>query len=388
MTMKKRTQERVFGMLFVLPVLSGVLLFSIAPILTTFTYSLTDYNPLSANNNRITVNLQEELDLQLGLTPQDAADADRWNQVFDPAAFFDDGLGLGLKPEQRKALQTYFDRAAFARDLASGSLNRVVDGTETLKNYLQGRGNEVLPDYAPAFVGTKNFETMLFQDQYFWITLGNTVFYALFVVLLQTGLAVVLAVAANSNVPAVGAFKLIFFLPSITSSSAISMIFWMLYSKPGVLNQVLVSLGGEPVDWLNDSATALPAVMAMNVWTTAGFFMITFLAGLQSISPELYESAALEGAKGGLVFRRITLPLLRPQILYVAVMGTIGCLQVFDQIYYLIPNLRNATLAYYIYKNAFAFGNMGYASALAVVLFLLIFTITLLQRRFVKESLT
>jgi ABC-type sugar transport system permease subunit len=150
----------------------------------------------------------------------------------------------------------------------------------------------------------------------------------------------------------------------------------------------LAGLGASPVDWLNDPSTALPAVMAMNIWTTAGFFMVTFLAGLQSIPAELYESASLDGAGAAIVFRRITLPLLRPQILYVAIMGTIGCLQVFDQIYYLLPNLRNATLAFYIYKNAFAFGNMGYASALAVVLFVLIFTVTLLQRRFVKENLT
>lgn len=387
MIMKKRTQERVFGLLFVLPVLAGVLLFSIVPILTTFTYSLTDYNPLSANNNQISVNLQEELNLQLGLVPDDARALD-WNQKFDPGSFFDEGLGLGLKPDQRAALDRYFDREAFARDFASGALDQILDGTETLKKYLAGHGNEVLPGYAPAFVGAKNFEKMVVQDQYFWLTLGNTLFYALVVVLVQTALAVFLAVAANSRVPAVGTFKLIFFLPSITSSSAISMIFWMLYSKPGVINQILTSLGATPLDWLNDPSTALPAVMAMNIWTTAGFFMITFLAGLQSVPAELYESATLEGAQEWTVFRRITMPLLRPQILYVAIMGTIGCLQVFDQIYYLIPNMRNATLAFYIYKNAFAFGNMGYASALAVVLFLLIFTITLLQRRFVKETLT
>jgi ABC-type sugar transport system permease subunit len=114
--------------------------------------------------------------------------------------------------------------------------------------------------------------------------------------------------------------------------------------------------------------------------------MITFLAGLQDIPNSLYEAAEIDGASGGQKFWRITLPLLRPQILFVIVMGTIGCMQVFDQIYFLIENMRNITISFYIYKNAFEYGNMGYASSLALILFAIIMFITFLQRRYIPEE--
>ncbi len=386
MHFKKKTQEALFGTLFALPILAGVLLFSIWPILTTFGYSVSDYNPLSASKNRISVNLQEELDLLYGFLPETVGNLDQWSRDFPVAEFFDDELGLGLKPEQRASLVEHFDRLRFVQDFQAGRLNQIDDGVTVIKSYMGPWGEALFPAYAPTFTGERNYTKMFTQDQYFWLSLGNTFSYAIIVVIIQTMLAVFLALGANSRIPGVGAFKLIFFLPSITSSSAISMIFWMLYSKPGVINQVGASLGLTPVDWLNDPSTAIPAVIALNIWTTAGYFMLTFLAGLKGISAELYESAEIDGAPAWTVFHRITLPLLRPQILWVLIMGTIGCLQVFDQIYYLIPNLRNATMAFYIYKNAFFFGDMGYASALAVVLFAIILTITLLQRRFVKES--
>jgi ABC-type sugar transport system permease subunit len=126
--------------------------------------------------------------------------------------------------------------------------------------------------------------------------------------------------------------------------------------------------------------------MAMNICTTAGYFMITFLAGLQDIPKSIYEAASIDGAKGWTRFWKITMPLLRPQILFVMIMSTIGCLQVFDQIYFLIKNMRNITISFYIYKNAFEYGEMGYASSLAVVLFGVILFITFIQRKYIKEE--
>lgn len=126
--------------------------------------------------------------------------------------------------------------------------------------------------------------------------------------------------------------------------------------------------------------------MLMNIWSTAGYFMVTFLAGLQDIPSTLYEAADIDGASGTQKFWKITLPLLRPQILFVIVMGTIGCMQVFDQIYFLINNMRNITISFYIYKNAFEYGNMGYASSLAIILFGIILLITFLQRKYIPEE--
>ena len=226
----------------------------------------------------------------------------------------------------------------------------------------------------------------MIKDQYFWISLKNAFVYSVIVVPVQTLLAILLAVAANMKIRGRGFFKAVFFIPSISSSAAISMIFWLIYSKPGVLNRLLGYFGMQPIDWLNNPNTALGAIMVLNIWTTAGYFMVTFLAGLQGIPGTIYEAAEIDGAKFWRRFWKITFPLLRPQILFVSIMGIIGCMQVFDQIYFLIKNMRNITISYYIYKNAFEYHNIGYASAIAMVLFLIILLITTLQRKFIKEE--
>ncbi|MGB9614464.1 MAG: carbohydrate ABC transporter permease, partial [Fervidobacterium sp.] len=235
----------------------------------------------------------------------------------------------------------------------------------------------------------ENFKQM-FKDMYFYTSFLNALLYSIIVVPIQTLLAMILAVAANSRIRGVNIFKSIFFLPAITSSAALSMIFWLIYSKPGVLNRIMLSLFGwagfQPIDYLNDPKIALFAIMAMNIWSTAGYFMVTFLAGLQDIPSSIYEAAKIDGANAWNTFWKITLPLLRPQIVFVSIMGTIGCMQVFDQIYFLIRNLRNITISFYIYKNAFEYGKMGYASTLAVILFVVILTLSLVQRKVIKEE--
>lgn len=386
--MKKKAQEVIYGYLFTLPIIVGVILFTVYPMVTSFWYSLTSYNPLSVQKDSISINFQEELDIQLGITPANVGDAASFSQRFNAVSFLEENLAFTLDDRQKNIIDSEFDYSRLAGDLAAGRLNQIEDGITLIKRYLKDNADEAFPAYAPQFVGLANFVRMFTADQYFGMVLYNTFFYAIIVVVIQTIISVILAVAANARVWGVHAFKLVYFIPAITSSSAISMIFWMLYSKPGAINQVFNALGLPVVDWLNDPTTALPAVMALNIWTTAGFFMLTFLAGLQNIPRELYEAAEMDGAHPGQVFGWITLPMLRPQIMYVMIMGTIGCMQVFDQIYYLCgTNMRTATMAFYIYKNAFFFGNMGYASAVAVVLFVIILAITLLQRRFIKETL-
>jgi len=384
--LQNRIQEGIYGYLFTLPVIVGVLVFTIIPIFRTFYFSVTDYNPLETQKNLMTVNIQDELLLNRDLDPATISDVASTAANFDMVSFLADDLLLELTDNQKNLIATYFDKTAFFSDLVKGKLNENRELQSLIAQYMGYHGKDLFPPYKPLFTGVKNFTRMI-GDQYFWISLWNAVQFALVVVTLQTILAILLAVAANSLAGGVQVFKIIYFIPSITSSSAISMIFLMIYFKTGLLNQLLGTFGFEPIDWLNNPATALPAVMAMNIWTTAGYFMITFLAGLKGIPAELYESADIEGAPASTVFWKITVPLLRPQVLYVIIMGTIGCLQVFDQIYYLIPNLRNRTIAYYIYHVGFKYGEMGYASAIAVVLFAIILGITMVQRRFIKESL-
>jgi len=386
--MKSKTKEAVIGYLFSAPVILTVIIFTIYPIIAVFYYSFTNYQPLEAQKFNNPVNPQDALELNLGVFHDEINSVDEISGFFDPVNFVQLDVGVNLSQKQKNSIEKYFDTEKLLSDFAGGKLNYEVKVSEFMKSYMK-KDSALFTKYVPDFTGFFNFRKM-FKDQYFRISLWNALLYTIIVVPVQTLLAVLLAVAANSKIKGVGFFKTTFFIPSVTSSAAISMIFWLIYSKPGVLNRILEGLFGrfgyQAVDWLNEPNTALFAIMFMNIWTTAGYFMITFLAGLQDIPVSIYEAARIDGAGMIKTFRKITMPLLRPQILFVMIMGTIGCMQVFDQIYFLIKNMRNITISYYIYKNAFEYGNMGYASSLAVILFGIIMLITLLQRKFVKEE--
>jgi len=380
--MKTKTLEAVWGYILAFPAIGGVLLFLAFPIAKGLWMGFTDFNPLASTSFTVAFNMSEELDLQYGIPDGGKHNRLDAEMLFDATEFVEYGLAIDLTEPQRQAMASFNEKAMFD-DLASGKLTGTINLPQLLGRYLSS-GKELFK-YKANMVGFSNFTKML-TDQYFWLTLGNSFMFAIVVVSLQTFLSVLLAVAANGKNRSAHFFKVLFFIPSVTSSAAISMIFWMLYSKPGIINRLFGLFGAPAIDWLNNTSTALPSVMVLNIWTTAGFFMITFLAGLQSIPDELYECAAMEGASPVVVFFKITLPMLRPQILYVVIMGTIGCLQVFDQVYFLIPNMRNATYSFYIYKSAFQYGNMGYASALAAVFMLIILAITGIQRKVIRET--
>lgn len=249
----------------------------------------------------------------------------------------------------------------------------------------------------PRWVGLDNYRFLLGEAD-FWISLRNTTLYTLVVVTLQTALALFLALLMDRQIRGKTLFRVALFLPSVTSSVAISLIFMFLFFRNGILNHFLAWLHLDrffawlglavPVDWLGDVHTALGAIMAQNVWSTAGFFMIVFLAGLQDIPESLYEAARLDGAGTWSQFRHVTLPLLRPTTFYVATVGLIGCFQVFDQVYIMTgggPLKATLTIAYLLYQEAFMNFNMGYACAIALVLATLIFMCTLLQRRLLGD---
>lgn len=380
MLLKAKTREALIGYLFAAPIILSVLMFEFYPIITAVFYSFTQYQPLQAQQLNNTIVPEDTLSMNLMVFPDEPGlTVESLQDDFDLEFFIETDVGITLSERQREALQ-YFNTERLLTDFLEGKLKEEVSIKDFMSVYLK-READLFVKYKPKIVGLENFAKLL-DDQYFWLSLKNTVVYTAIVVPIQTFLAVILAVVANQGIKGRQLFKIIFFLPAVTSSAALSMIFKLIYAKPGVLNKLL----NLSVDWLQNPSTALIAIMIMNIWSTAGYFMVTYLAGLQNIPKSLYEASEIDGANFRTRFTKITLPLLRPQILFVSTMGIIGCMQVFDQIYFLIKNMRNITLAFYIYRNAFEYSKMGYASALSMVLFALILIITFAQKKFVKEE--
>jgi len=238
------------------------------------------------------------------------------------------------------------------------------------------------------FLGAANF-VELAGDELFFTALRNTTVYVLGVVPAQTLLALLLALAVNQSIPARGFFRAAFYIPAITSSVVTSIIFLWIYSKPGLLNYVLSWFGIEGPDWIGSPKYALGAIMALNVWSTSGYFMVAFLAGLQSIPASLYEAARIDGASPWARFRHVTVPGLKPTLFFVATLGIIGTFQVFDQIYMMSaggPVNATTTLSYFIYNSAFRYFRFGYAAAAAVLLFAIILLVTRMQRKIVRPE--
>ena len=275
-----------------------------------------------------------------------------------------------------------------------------------------------LDNYAKAFRG---FVDPTQKD--FVQGLYNVFWYTLIVVPTQTAIAILLAVLLNAPVKFKQFFRTVFYAPSVTSSVVITLIFMWFYLKTGYINFFLAKLFGvvgmewQNIDWLGDPhglfqliveafggkipstqwylrgpSIAWMAIMFQNIFTTAPTFMLMFLAALQDINPALYEAASLDGANGWQQFRKITLPLLRPIILLVVVLGTIGTFQVFDQVYLATkggPLGTSLTPVYIVFREALGSQGpiqMGYAAALAFILAVIIFFFTFLQRRFIESE--
>jgi multiple sugar transport system permease protein len=238
----------------------------------------------------------------------------------------------------------------------------------------------------PRWIGLGNY-LYLFQDRLFLQkAIPNTVEYVAVVVPVQTVISLLLAFALDQDIKFRRFFRTLFYVPSVTSSVVISLIFVWLFRKTGVLNQIL----GLSIDWLTSPTFALPAIMIANIWATTGTMMVIFLAGLQDIPVTYYEAAMIDGANRWQMLRHITIPLLRPVIFFVVTLGIIGCFQVFDQIYVMTaggPLDSTTTIAYLIYKWAFQSTTpfMGRASAVAFVLAAMILIVTVIQRRLIEQ---
>jgi multiple sugar transport system permease protein len=229
------------------------------------------------------------------------------------------------------------------------------------------------------------------EDERVWIALKNTAEYVAIVVPIQTILALILALILNSQIKGKNGFRIIFFLPTVTSSAVLTLIFMWIYNSNGLLNNFLAFLGLPTYNWLGDPTVALKSIMLMNIWSTAPFFMVIYLAALQEIPASLYEAATIDGANKFDQFISITLPLLKPVTFFIVVMGVIGTFQLFDQSYIFSagsggPNNSTLTVVLLIYQYAFKSLDMGYAAALALMLAAVIMVATLLQRSLFKEE--
>jgi multiple sugar transport system permease protein len=248
----------------------------------------------------------------------------------------------------------------------------------------------------PQLIGLENYRKVL-TDPLFHTAVGNTLLYAAVVTFCQTWLALILAVVLNAKIRGKQFFRTAWYIPSVTSSVVISLIFIWVFQKEGILNYALATLFGwtgfTPVAWLTDASahTALPALMILAILTTSPTFMLYFLAALQDIPEEVYEAASLDGCVGIQRFFQITVPMLRPIIFLVVVLGTIGTLQIFDQAYIMTaggPLNQTTTINLLIYQAAFTNFNMAYSAAMSFVLFVMIFVLFLVQNRFLGGSNT
>ncbi|MBX7134996.1 MAG: sugar ABC transporter permease [Fimbriimonadaceae bacterium] len=236
----------------------------------------------------------------------------------------------------------------------------------------------------PRFIGLGNFQK-LWNDGRLWKVFGNTTFFAVFAVAGNVGLGVVLAVLLNRKMPAPlkYAYRAAYFFPSLVGLIFVSVIWQFLFQRDiGVVNYYLGQVGIAPVGWLSNPNIALISVIILDVWKNVGFAMLIAMAGLQSISTDYYDAARVDGASGWRTFWQITVPLLSPTVLFLLTMNTIGAFKVFESIVVLTsggPGDATRSLVMYIYEQGFKSLNMGYASAISLLLTAVVVIITSIQ---------
>lgn len=238
------------------------------------------------------------------------------------------------------------------------------------------------------WVGLKNYVDM-WKDVAFRDSLINTFIFTAATVLLELALGIVVAVIIDKRVYGSAYFKVAFFVPYISSLVAVSVVFKAMFQPTyGPVNQFLMSIGiQDPPGWFGDAKWSLTAVILLTVWRDLGYYVIVFLAALKGVPKDLYEAASLDGASGLRQFFSITVPMVRPTTFFLMVTGIIGSFKAFDQIAVTTqggPGTSSSVLVYYIYNSAFKFYKMGYASAMAWVLFIIIFIVTLIQWKYQK----
>ena len=248
------------------------------------------------------------------------------------------------------------------------------------------------PNLPTQFVGLRNF-TRLLEDEAFHQALINNFVFAIVVVPIQTSFALLLAVLVNRKIRFVNVFRTIYFSPVVTMMVVVAIVWSFLYNPgQGFINQFLntVSFGLlGPYDWLNDPKLAFPAIMLLSIWQGVGFQMVIYLAGLQDIPSELYEAAQVDGANQWQQFWNVTFPQLRNTTIFVVIATTILSFKLFTQVWVMTqggPQGATMTTMIMVYREGFRQLKVGYASAIAIVFFVIVLGISLLQRVFLKEE--
>lgn len=249
----------------------------------------------------------------------------------------------------------------------------------------------------PTFVGVSNFQALLTRDPVFVQAFWNTIYYTVTIVPLQLAAGLAVALALNQAIRGVKIYRLIYFMPVVSSVVAAALVFqWMFNRDFGIISAVFWKLAEwfgpqfAPPDWLNSTTWAKPAIVALTVWKNMGFTMVIYLAGLQAVPEDLYEAAKVDGANAWQRFRNVTLPLVSPTTFFLLVIQMIGAFQLFSEPFVMTrgqggPAHATKTIVFYIYDTAFRYSQMGKASAIAWVLFVFIFFCTLAQNYFQRR---
>lgn len=240
----------------------------------------------------------------------------------------------------------------------------------------------------PQWIGFENF-IELFKDRKFYQSLGNTLYFIVGYLPIVYILGLAAALALNRKFKGSGWIRAAYFLPVITSWVIVSLLWkWLLNPQGGLVNSVLSIMGITGPGWWTSTSWAMPSVILASAWKDLGYVMLILLAGLQAIPPEYKEAAAIDGATNWQILRKITLPLLTPSTFFVLVISLINNFQVFDQFWIMTkggPEGSTTVILHNIVLNSFNYGRMGYASAMSMVLFLVILSITLVQLRLQKR---
>lgn len=240
------------------------------------------------------------------------------------------------------------------------------------------------------FVGLENFIYMFTRDSSFWISLKNTIYYTVVTVPVTLALSLFLAILMNKPLKGRVFFRSVLFFPYVASLVAIAVV-WMALFNPdrGPVNGILMSLGiANPPRWAASTTWAMPTIIGLTIWKGMGYYMIVYLAALQGVSRDLYEAASLDGANTWQQFRNITWPCVTPTTFYILVLLMVSTFKSYDTMYITTqggPGEATKVLAYHIYNSAFVSSKFGYASALAMILLLIIVAVTLVQFKFEKR---
>ncbi len=242
----------------------------------------------------------------------------------------------------------------------------------------------------PEWIGPRNYERLV-QDPIFWQSLRHSFAYLLVTPVLIF-LCIILAIVVNRKLPGINVFRAMYYIPVISGSIAVGIAWRLMLDTNGLLNSMLLSLGvlQEPIQWLAEPAYTLPIAMLLTIWMGLGYYMMIFLAGLQNISEELYDAARIDGCNAWQTHRHVSVPGLRPQITFVAVISSLAALQVFNEIYILTGGLggilnSGVTMVFYLWRQAFRLHHAGMASAIAMVLLVITLAFSMMNIRILER---